>query len=209
MTTRVAGVKDAKAIAAIHMATLPAGVSDFTPLGRRIVERLYTNAIARGAATVLVAEEEGVIAGFVMITENVGAMFPRALLRGAGDILRFLLTANPVGLVRATVTKLASGTARAPEEPELVYLGVDGRFRGKGCGAALMDAAEGAFRKAAVDHYQLDVHAANHTAVGLYRAKGLEVTRRYMKGGKEMLTMVRRFEPRGSAPAPDHGGAPR
>ncbi len=189
VTTRVAVPADARAIAALHLETLPGEVSDFTPLGPGIVRRFYGNAIARAAATVCVAEEDGAPLGFVMITPDISQLFPRALLAGAGDIVAFVFGAHPVGLARAVVAKFTSGTATIPSVPELVYLGVSGRARGKGVGGLLMDAAHDAFRAQRIDSYELNVHADNAPAVKLYLGKGLLVVRRYEKGGHGMFNM--------------------
>ena len=189
MTTRLAVSGDAPALAELHMETLPGDVSDFTPLGRSVVRRFYANAIVRAAATVCVAEEAGELLGFVMITPDISQLFPRTLLAGAGDIVTFVFTANPVGLAKAVVAKFTSGTASVPAVPELVYLGVSARARGKGAGGALMEAADAAFRAQGIPSYELNVHADNVPAVKLYLAKGLEVTRRYEKGGHGMYNM--------------------
>lgn len=195
MNVRNAIEVDAPAIAALHMVTLPADVSDFTPLGRRLVERLYANAVERRTATVLVAEEQGALAGFVMITPDVAALFSRSLLDGPGDVVRFLLTANPFGLLKAIVAKVRSGTVQVPSVPELVYIGVDARFRGRGVGAALIDGADAAFRGAGIQRYELNVHADNAPAVKLYAAKGFTITRRYEKSGHAMMNMLRELSP--------------
>ena len=197
MNTRVAVPADAPALAELHMETLPGDVSDFTPLGRSVVRRFYANASARGAATVCVAEESGRLLGFVMITPDISQLFPRTLLAGAGDIVSFVLTANPIGLARAVFTKFTSGTAAVPAVPELVYLGVSERARGKGVGAALMDAAHAAFAAQGIASYELNVHADNAPAVKLYLGKGLTVTRRYEKGGHGMYNMKKQL---GTAP---------
>ena len=189
MTTRLAVSGDAPALAELHMETLPGDVSDFTPLGRSVVRRFYANAIVRAAATVCVAEEAGELLGFVMITPDISQLFPRTLLAGAGDIVTFVFTANPVGLAKAVVAKFTSGTASVPAVPELVYLGVSARARGKGAGGALMEAADAVFRAQGIPSYELNVHADNVPAVKLYLAKGLEVTRRYEKGGHGMYNM--------------------
>src|SRR5262249_33250674 len=147
MHVRAATPADAAALAALHMETLPGDVSDFTPLGRATVRRFYANAVNRAAATVLVAEEERALLGFVMITPDIRQLFARTLLAGPGDIVQFVLTANPVGLARAVVAKMTSGTSQVASVPELVYLGVSGRARRRGVGAALMEAAHAEFTR--------------------------------------------------------------
>jgi len=195
VNTRLAVPADAPALAELHMHTLPGDVSDFTPLGRSVVRRFYANAIARGAATVCVAEEAGALVGFVMITPDISQLFGRSLLAGPADILRFVLSANPVGLARAVVAKVASGTSQVAAVPELVYLGVSGRARRRGVGAALMEAAHAEFARQGIGEYELNVHADNGSAVKLYLGHGLEVVRRYEKGGHGMYNMRKQLAP--------------
>lgn len=194
--TRLATPADAGAVAALHFETLPGDVSDLTPLGRAVVRRFYAAAVERGLATVCVAPDaDGTLLGYVMITPDVSTLFPRALLAGPGDWARFLASVRPLGLARAVLAKLGSGTARVPAVPELVYLGVGARARGRGVGAALMDAAHAEFRRQGIPRYELNVHADNAAAVRLYLAKGLEVARRYRKSGHAMLNMRRELGP--------------
>lgn len=194
-TTRPATPADARALAELHMETLPGEVSDFTPLGGAVVRRFYRNAITRGVATVYVAEESGRLLGFVMITPDISQLFPRTLLAGVGDIAMFVLTANPFGLARAVIAKFASGTAAVDAVPELVYLGVSRSARGKGVGGLLMSAAHAAFRAQGITAYELNVHADNPAAVKLYLGSGLVVRRRYEKGGHGMYNMTKDLGP--------------
>ncbi len=196
VTTRLATPADAAALAALHLETLPGDVSDFTPLGARVVRRFYANAIERGVATVCVAPDaDGTLLGFVMITPDISQLFPLALLAGPGDIVRFVFAAHPPALARAVITKLTSGTASLAAVPELVYLGVSGRARGRGVGSALMDAAHEAFRRLRIARYELNVHSDNAAAVKLYLAQGLEVARQYEKRGRAMLNMRKELAP--------------
>jgi ribosomal protein S18 acetylase RimI-like enzyme len=191
---RPASSADAAALAALHAETLPGDVSDFTPLGARVVRRFYANAIARGVARVWVAPgPDGGLDGFVMSTRDIATLFPRALLAGPGDMLSFVLMANPFGLARAAVAKLTSGTATVAAVPELVYLAVAPRARGRGLGVALIAAVDQGFRADGVPEYELNVHAANAAAVKLYLGTGFEIARRYAKSGHGMYAMRRRL----------------
>lgn len=194
VTTRLATPADAAAITALHLESLPGDLSDFTPLGARVVHRFYRNSIARAAATVCLAEEDGLPLGFVMITPDISQLFPRSLLAGAGDIAAFVFSANPVGLARAVITKLMSGTATVPSVPEMVYLGVSGKARGRRVAGALMDAAHAEFRAQGIGSYELNVHVDNINAVKLHLSRGLVVVRHYTKGGRAMYNMRKHFE---------------
>ena len=197
MTTRLATLADVPEVSALHIETLPGDVSDFTPLGRSVVRRFYANAITRDVAQVCVVPANGgPLVGFAMLTRDISALFPRALLAGPADILRFVFTANPFGLARAVIAKLTSGTATVAAVPELVYIAVSPRARGQGAGAALVDAVHEAFRAQGVTEYELNVHASNTVAANLYLAKGYEIVRRYSKSGHAMYAMRRRVEPR-------------
>ena len=207
-TTRLATPPDARVLAALHMETLPGDVSDFTPLGPAVVRRFYAQAIARGAATVCVAEEAGQVLGFVMITRDIADLFPRALLTGVGDILAFVFTANPVGLAKAVLNKFMSGTATVASVPELVYLGVGAAARGKGVGALLMRAAHDAFRAQGIASYELNVHADNAHAVKLYQSYGLVIQRRYEKAGHALYNMKATLDGSPTSPTPPTPPAP-
>ena len=196
LTTRLATFADARAVADLHLETLPGAVSDFTPLGPAVVRRFYANAIARGVAQVCIAPADGgPLVGFAMLTPDISTLFARALLASPADVLRFVLSANPFGVARAAIAKLGSGTAAVAAVPELVYIAVHPRARSQGAGAALVDAVHEAFRAQGVEAYELNVHVSNTSAVRLYLARGYEVTRRYVKSGHAMCTMRRRVEP--------------
>ena len=195
MEIRPASVADAAGITALHMKALDPSTSDFTPLGRRIVERFYRNAVTRGLGRAIVAADgDERIGGFVLVTRDVQALFTHSLLDGPADILRFLVLARPQGLLSAALAKLRSGTAAVPAVPELVYLAVDERMRGHGIGRRLMDAAERWFAEAEIGQYELNVHADNGSAFHLYTSHGMRIVRTYVKNGATMHTLRKRVE---------------
>jgi len=196
VTTRLATPADAPGLATLHMQAFPGDVSDLTPLGGEVVQRFYASALERGLARAIVAlEADGSLLGYVLITRDIAAMFPGSLLAGPLDVARFLFTVHPVGFARALWAKFTSGTAQVAAVPELVYLAVGANARGRGVGATLMDAAHTEFRAMGISRYELNVHADNEPAVKLYTAKGLWITRRYVKAGRAMLNMSKSLDP--------------
>ena len=195
MNLRVAVTTDAAAIARLHLETLPAQLSDLSPLGERLVRHFYARAIERGIAEVRVAEENGELLGFVVVTTDIATMFPRALLAGPLDMAKFLVLSNPVGLARAVVTKFTSGTATVPSAPEIVYMGVSGRARGRGLGRILMHQGQLALEARGIHEYQLNVDADNEHAVKVHFERGFEIVDRFEKGGRKYFRMVCRTSP--------------
>ncbi len=193
MEIRTAVPGDASAITALHMEYLPPGLSDFTQLGGPIVRRFYRNAIARGVGTAFLAVEDGEVAGYVLVTANVRAVFSGALLAGPLDVATFLLRANPRGLVSALRTKIKARTALIPRVPEAVYLIVDPKFRGRRVGALLMDRAEEWFKEQGLSYYELNAHADNEAVLRLHFGNGHRIVRDYVTAGVRAYTLRKDF----------------
>ncbi len=193
MEIRTAVPGDAGAITALHMEHLPPSMSDFTQLGGPVVHRFYRNAVARGVGTAFIAVEDGVAAGYVLVTANVRDVFNGSLLAGPLDVAAFLVRANPGGLVSALRTKVGSRTAIIPQVPEAVYLVVDPRFRGRRIGTLLMERAEEWFRRQGLAYYQLNAHADNETVLRLHFGNGHRIVRDYVKGGVRLYTLRKDF----------------
>ena len=194
-TLRRATPADAPALARLHLETLPEGVSDLSPLGESLVRHFYTNVLARGISEVRVAEDPNGLLGFVMVTHDISTMFPRALLASLADVVTFVLRSNPFGLLRAAIAKVSSGTATVASAPEIVFMGVGQRGRGRGLGAVLMHQGQSALHEAGFRSYQLNVHADNEHALKIHLARGFEVVRTFEKGGKKIYLMVCRTSP--------------
>ncbi len=189
MEIRTAVPGDAEVLTALHMENLPPSVSDFTQLGGAIVRRFYRNAIARGVGMAYLALEDGVPAGYVLVTANVRDLFNRSLLAGPRDVATFLARANPRGLVGALRTKLSSGTMVIREVPEAVYLVVDPKFRGRRVGPLLMERADAWFRQQALSYYELNAHAGNEAVLKVHFGNGHRIIREYVKDGVRMYTL--------------------
>jgi len=195
MNVRVATPADAPALARLHLETLPADLSDLSPLGEELVRHFYARSIERGAAQARVAEEDGQLLGFVLVTDDIGTMFQRSLLAGPGDALTFIRKSNPIGLARALVAKLTSGTVTVASAPELVYLGVSERARGRRLGRILTYEGQKLLDDAGFRGYQLTLRADNQHALRVYEACGFEIVRRFVKSGREHLLMVCNVSP--------------
>jgi ribosomal protein S18 acetylase RimI-like enzyme len=194
-TLRAATPADALALARLHVETLPADQSDLTLLGERLVRHFYATALARGTAWVDVAEERGELLGLIVSTPDIGSMFPRTLLAGPHDVLAFLRHSSPVGLFRATIAKLTSGTLTVPSAPELVYVAVSPRARGRGLGRVLLHRGQLTLHRAGFTSYQTNTHADNEVTLRLLDERGFERVGEYEKSGRKLLHMVCRRSP--------------
>lgn len=192
--TEVTSCDYAVTIANIHMECLPPSVSDFTLLGSRMVHTFYKNVIMRQTATILaVFDDDGTVGGFVLITRDISTLFSKTLLASPQDVLRLVFGSNLRGIVKAFFLKLASRTASVSNVPELVYLAVSPNCRGRGYGAALVNAAEEWFTLKGVSYYELNVHETNRSALNLYLASGMAKRRSYTKSGTLMHTLCKRM----------------
>jgi len=192
---REATPSDAPALATLHMRNLPPGESEFTQLGRRVVERFYRNAVARAAAVAFCAVDGGAVCGAVLVTRNVRAMFSRALLLDARDAAIFVASAEPRGLLGAIVTKVRSRAVLMPALPEVVYLMVDARYRNRRIGKLLNARAHAWFLEQRAPFYEVNVHADNDAACRIYFGIGHRVVREYVKDGVTTYTLRKDMRP--------------
>lgn len=193
MEIKIADINDVDGITLAHMNCLTEELSDFTPLGEKIVRQFYKNSITRDLGTVIVIKDVLGLAGFVMITKDVNILFNKALLGTFRDNLYFIFNANTLSLLKAAIKKITSHTINIPNIPELVYLAVNEQSRGNGYGRLLIDAAENCFRQKNISYYELNVHASNKSAFSLYQSKGFLIKREYFKDGAKMYTLYRKL----------------
>src|SRR5262249_13027544 len=194
MNLRSAVPADAPALARLHLETLP-GKSDLSPLGERLIRHFYARAIERGAAQVRLAEEDGEVLSFIVVTDDIGTMFQRALLAGPGDLLTFLWKSNPIGLARAFVAQLTSCAGTVASAPEMVSLGVAHKARGRRLGRIMMCEGQKVLDDAGFRNYQTNVHVENEHVLPIVYACGFEVVQRYRKSGHEIVRLVCRVSP--------------
>jgi GNAT superfamily N-acetyltransferase len=193
MQTRLAAVADAPEIARLHVQHLPPTMSSLTQLGARVVEHFYRRAIECGAGAVVTAPAEGALAGFLLVTSDVNALFRRSLVAGPLDVMALVASVPPIGLLKVVWKAVSSGTVKIPAVPEAVYLVVDDDFRGRGCGRDLMNAGEAWLRSASIGSYECHVHADNQAVLRLHLASGMVIRRSYTKQGAEMHVLYKKL----------------
>jgi ribosomal protein S18 acetylase RimI-like enzyme len=173
------------AVARLHTRALPGLLSR---LGLRVVRAYYEAALTAPGAIALVLTEHQAVVGFVA-----GALQPQQLKHniwtGHGWSLgRALLLSLPTRpralywLLRTTLT-----TEAAPYDtaiPELTYVAVSDRCRGRGAGRQLLVGFGTAIRHAGYDGYALSVEDDNATALGFYRTLGLRPVGSYLEFGR-------------------------
>jgi ribosomal protein S18 acetylase RimI-like enzyme len=188
MNLRLATPADAPAIARLHLETLPAELAIhhwgahrlFTPADRA----RRRQACVGGGRTTL---------GFVLVrTTSARCSSARC---SPGDALAFILNSNPLGLARAFVAKLTSGTVTVTSAPEIVYMGVSERARGRRLGRILIYEGQKLLDDAGIRGYQLTVRADNKHALVIHQDCGFVTVRRFLKSGHEHLLMVCNVSP--------------
>ncbi len=171
---RPARRSDARAIARLHIATMPTA---FLPwLGARFLTQLHAGLIGDRAATVFVAERGGEVLGFASGVPSLGAFYRRFAFRRG---VRAALAAAP-RLRDASVRARAGETARYPgrradlPDAELLAIAVDERARGTGAGRALAGAVLSGLARRGADRCKAVVGADNDGANAFYAALGFE-----------------------------------
>jgi ribosomal protein S18 acetylase RimI-like enzyme len=183
---------DVHHLARIHFEALP---NDFLPsLGLPFLERLYYPAVLNSAhaATFVVRTDQPV--GFVTVAGDSPA-FSREVLAGRrfalmGYALRRAL-GNPLHLVQsAQVLGAALRLGTDPIAAEIVFIAVDGPYRGQGIGQALVQAALGHLRRLAVTACRTKTLAENAGVISLYEKMGWHVRDRFRFLAKNYVNLA-------------------
>lgn len=171
---RPAEPRDLAAVAQLHRRGIHTGF--LAALGRGFLEELYLVMLADPRSTVIVAEADGAVVGFIAGTAHTGAFYKRFLRT------RSLRAAARAGwrLVRPAVLRKAYETFRygsseddgADEAAELLAMAVAHRFRGRGLGRDLVGALLTWAEEQSLQTMRVVVGAGNEAAITLYQRCG-------------------------------------
>ena len=170
-------------VAALHCETV---TSFLSALGLRAAKVYYKGSVQSYWGIGFVYLESGVVRGFVLGSTNPGRLRRAILFMNLSQTLWGLF----VGLMRqpsAVVPLLRS--FRGPrgkynrDSAELIYLGVDGGYRGSGIGSRLVKAFNQALREKGLHTYELSVNADNVGGITFYEKLGFQSVGEYREFG--------------------------
>ena len=163
-------------VAELHCAAL---AGDFLPsLGQGFLTVFYEGVLDLGVGFGFVAIEDGRPVGFVLGSADTSVLFKRVVasravmlgLRAIPAVIR-----KPALVANVLETFLYPGKEDAvPEKAELVVIGFDAAYRGRGLGRGLVNALNDAFRAQGVQSYKVTVLQENLGANSFYRALGFQ-----------------------------------
>jgi ribosomal protein S18 acetylase RimI-like enzyme len=163
-------------VAELHCAAL---AGDFLPsLGQSFLTAFYEGVLDLRVGSGFVAIEEGRPVGFVLGSADTSVLFKRVVasravmlgLRAIPAVIR-----KPALIANVLETFLYPGKeGAAPEKAELVVIGFDAAYRGRGLGRGLVNALNEAFRAQGVQSYKVTVLQENLGANSFYRALGFQ-----------------------------------
>ena len=165
-------------VAELHCAAL---TGDFLPsLGQRFLTVFYEGVLDLGVGSGFVAIEDGRPVGFVLGSADTSVLFKRVVARRAVALGWRAIPAvirKPALVANVLETFLYPGKEDAvPEKAELVIIGFDAAYRGRGLGRGLVNALNDAFRAQGVRSYKVTVLQENRSANSFYRALGFQPT---------------------------------
>jgi len=164
----------AASVAKLHCAAL---AGDFLPsLGQSFLTVFYQGVMDLGVGFGFVAIEDGLPVGFVLGSADTSALFKQVVVSRAVTLgLRAVpaIIRKPALVANVLETFLyPSKEGAVPEKAELVVIGFDAAYRGRGLGRGLVNALNDAFRAQGVRSYKVTVLQENLGANSFYRSLG-------------------------------------
>jgi len=164
-------------VAELHCAAL---AGDFLPsLGKGFLTVFYQGVLDLDVGFGFVTVADGQPVGFVLGSADTSVLFKRVI---ASRAVSLALRAVPAVLRRPALignvleTFLYPGKEEAiPHKAELVVIGFDVAYRGRGLGRGLVDALNNALRAQGISSYKVTVLQANQGANAFYRALGFQL----------------------------------
>jgi ribosomal protein S18 acetylase RimI-like enzyme len=171
---RLATLQDVHAVAALHANRISEGF--LVTLGPAFLRRLYRRVILSHRAFLLVADDAGVVCGFVAVAENTRALYLEYVLRdgvaasiaaarGISRAPRSVLETLRYGLGSRTHADGAVGA-------EILATGVAADHAGRGIGSRLVRAAVAELERRGVASARVVTAVGNDAAVHAYERGG-------------------------------------
>lgn len=162
-------------VAELHCAAL---AGDFLPsLGKEFLTVFYEGALDLHVGFGFVAMEQDHLVGFVLGSTDTNALFRKVAVSRAIPLGLRVMTAvfrQPSLISNVLETFLYPSKENVAEKAELVVIGLDTAFRGRGLGRKLVDALDNAFRAQQIRSYKVTVLQSNVGANKFYQALGFE-----------------------------------
>jgi len=160
--------KHAKTVAELHCRYLN---SLLTNLGKRITKMFYETAVACNGNFGYVYVEDGQLLGFVFATTDPSGLYRQIVKKkNVRLLIEILLTLSQNPHLLKKIASSFKGRNKNTY-PELSYIAVDERRRGKGIGGALIDKLNEEFKLRNVHYYELSVDRDNIIARKFYESK--------------------------------------
>jgi ribosomal protein S18 acetylase RimI-like enzyme len=213
-TTRRPTQAHLQEVSRIHCEVLPDGF--LARLGPAVLYEIYAGAASSPNAIWLVRRYSAGIAGFLLATVDMGALFRHILLRRGPRLVPLLLRAasRESRLIARMLESLRYPRTRAgepggrPGGAELVAIGVRPEYRSNGYATAMILGLNAAFPGRGVSYYTVSVYASNAVANAFYRKLGFEVGHEFRMYGAAWISYRLDLSPAVSAARTIPGSAP-
>jgi ribosomal protein S18 acetylase RimI-like enzyme len=190
--------KYASAIARIHRARIPGGLA---VLPRFAFAALYRSLIKDRRNGIFVRLDEDVVSGFVFGTVDDSAMYRRAVIRSAFEVVLGLLIVGlrPGRLLYFIRTALSARQVLARGSGEttnahLVAIAVQPGVEKRGVGRELVTSLESWFSSRSVRSYKVMTNNSNHVAREFYRSCGFTEVGRQRHFPEEQVLFLKYLE---------------
>jgi [ribosomal protein S18]-alanine N-acetyltransferase len=197
---RQAQPTDLNAIAEVFVAAFAQSIehSGAGPGAALALADIFGLALRAEPGSLIVAESEGAIAGYILAPSDVGKLRKTALRQGRwlGVLWRFLTGRYGVSLrtlrtVIADKVSFQSGMQMHTEyQARILSVGVSPVFQGQGIGRAIISAGLEYLRGQGVNGVRLEVRPDNAPAVHLYESFGFRRRGEYSDSQGQWLVMI-------------------
>ncbi|MBI5035487.1 MAG: GNAT family N-acetyltransferase [Chloroflexi bacterium] len=167
-------------VAEIHCAAL---AGDFLPsLGKEFLTIFYQGVFDLGVGFGFIAFENNQPVGFVLGSVDTSSLFKQIVLSKAIPMSLRVFVAlfrRPKLISNVLETFLYPSKEDVPEKAELVVIGFDEAYRGRGLGRQLVNALNETFRAQGVHSYKVTVLQSNQRANRFYTALGFKCVKEF------------------------------